>query len=333
MLIQKPIFNQLPDRPLAHCATLTILPDESLLCAWFGGSYETASDVAILASRRQPAEAPWSPPKLIAEASGRAVGQPVFFVHPNGELWLFFVVILGIEKPSVESAPYNAIPVLADWKHAQPFLQKSLDGGETWDKPRQLFNYPGFMFRSRPLVVGNRIIVPAYDETTWESRMMISDDDGKTWRFTAPLTTRQGNIHPTVVRLSDGRLLAYLRTGGKGGNLWRAESRDNGDTWSQPTAMNLPNPNSGIDLLRLQSGALVLAYNPSPRARTPLSVAIADENEAWSSPRIIADQPAEFSYPTLAQTGDGLIHLVYTYRRQHIQYARFTERWLRGASD
>jgi len=329
MLSRQPIFSQLPQRPMAHCPTLVVLPDETLLAAWFGGSYETASDVVILASRRKPLEETWSPPRVIAEASGHSVGQPVFLVRPNGELWLFFVIILGLDKPSVEAAPYNAIPVLADWKHAQPFLQKSRDGGETWDAPQQLFDYPGLMFRSRPLVLKNRIIVPAYDENTWQSRMMISDDDGKTWRLTAPLSTPQGNIHPTLVRLADGRVLAYLRTGGKGGVIWRTESRDDGETWSQPTATNIPNPNSSIDLMRLQSGALLLAYNHSDRFRTPLCLALAEEDEQWRWRRTLEDAPGEFSYPTLAQTKDGLIHLVYTFQRKHIQYACFTENWIR----
>jgi predicted neuraminidase len=135
------------------------------------------------------------------------------------------------------------------------------------------------------------------------------------------------------VRLSDGCLLAYMRTGGKGGLIWRAESRDDGETWSQPTATNLPNPNSGIDLLRLQSGALVLAYNPSDCVRTPLCVAIAEEDELWRWQRTLEDAPAEFSYPTLTQTAEGQIHLVYTYQREHIQYARFTEEWLRAGGD
>ena len=330
MLRQEPIFNQLPDRPLAHCATLTALPDGTLLTAWFGGSFETASDVVILASERKPNAESWAPPRIIAEIPHHALGQPVFLVRPDGELWLFFDMIVG--GASVESAPFNAIPPLTDWKRAQPFWQRSTDNGKTWDTPRQLFDYPGLMFRSRPLILPGRIILPVYDENTWQSRMMISDDDGKSWRLTEPLTTPQGNIHACLVQLSDQRLLAYMRKGGKGGVIWRAESRDAGDTWSQPTATNLQNPNSGIDLLRLHSGALVLAYNPSDRARTPLCVAIADEDENWSVPRVIASGEGEFSYPTILQTNDGVIHLVHTWRREHIHYARFTEEWLRGGT-
>ena len=36
----------------------------------------------------------------------------------------------------------------------------------------------------------------------------------------------------------------------------------------------------------------------------------------------------ELSYPSLAQTDDGLIHLVYTHQRQYIVHAKFDLNWL-----
>ena len=312
MLIRGPVFQQLPERPSAHCATLTKLPDGSLLTAWFGGAYEKARDVAILAAQYDTTHEVWSPPRVIADVPDHSLGQPVFLVRPEGELWLFFVVVMG-----------------TDWTSAQPHRQRSFDGGQTWESPEPLLDYPGLMFRSRPLILPGRIMLPAYDENTWQSRMMISDDDGCSWWLTEPIDSPPGNIHPTLVQLSDGRLLAYLRTGGKGGFIWRTESSDSGETWATPTPTSLPNPNCSIDLLRVQSGRLALAFNNSDRLRTPLCVALAEEDERWQWMQTLEDAEAEFSYPTLAQTDDGHIHIVYTYRREHIHYACFTEDWLR----
>ncbi len=322
----RPIFTQLADRPLAHCATLCALPGGRLLAAWFGGTFETAPDVAILSAYRTPENAEWSAPAVIADHPGHALGQPVFLTRPDGELWLFFDVVM--ETSAVQAMPFNALPPLAGWTSAQPFVQRSRDGGHTWDAATQLLDYPGLMFRSRPVLLPGRIILPVYDEKTWQSRMLISDDDGRSWRLTDPLTTPHGNIHPCVVELSDGRLLAYLRTGGEGGVIWRTESHDRGDTWAQPAQTAIPNPNSGIDLLRLQSGRLLLAFNNSDRQRTPLCVALGGEDENWQWIRVLEDGEGEFSYPTLLQTDDGDIHMVYTYRRAHIHYARFDETWL-----
>jgi len=325
-LVSGPVFEQMYDRPMAHCSTLTVLPDGSLLTAWFGGSFETSPDVAIVAARRRPADECWSEPWVIAQVEGHSLGQPLFLVRPDGELWLFFDVIME-----------------QDWTSAQPFLQKSLDEGRTWSNPVQLRDDPGFMFRSRPIVLPGRIIVPVYTEKTWRSQMMISDDDGKTWRLTALMETPQGNIHPTVVVRSDGSLLAYLRTGcgstgaqgylksgHKAGVIWRSESFDGGDTWADPIPTSIPNPNAGIDLLKLHSGALLLALNNSDCKRTPLCVALAGEDERWRWLRTLEDGPFEFSYPCLAQTADGNVHMVYTHRREHIHYARFSEAWLRA---
>jgi predicted neuraminidase len=312
---------------MAHCSTLAVLPDGSLLAAWFSAAFETSRDQVILAARKS-RHGEWSSPWTIASAPDYAVGQPVVLPRPNGELWLFFVVIADPEPPPVEP-DFDMLPPSTAWDSAQPYLQRSYDWGVSWDPPEHVLDYPGLMFRSRPLVLPGRIVVPVYDERTWYSMMLISDDDGRSWWLTEPIVSSPGNIHACLAPLSDGRLLAYMRTGGKGGHIWRSESTDQGASWTRPRPTALPNPNSGIDLLRLQSGRLLLAFNNNSTARTPLCVALAEKGEMWQWQQTFEDEEAEFSYPTLLQTDDGLIHLVYTYRREHIHYACFTETWLR----
>jgi predicted neuraminidase len=132
--------------------------------------------------------------------------------------------------------------------------------------------------------------------------------------------------------------------------IQRAISTDGGETWTEATSTELPNPNSAVSLIRLQSGALALAFNNSETRRTPLCVALADESEDWvelnarttgtdqqalRQPRwyrTLEDSEGEFSYPTLLQTRDGLVHAVYSYRQEHIHYACFTEDWLKGGN-
>lgn len=311
-ILKMPVFERLSDRPFAHCAALADLGEAGLAAVWMGGSYETAPDVGLLEARLLPGADGWTPPRVIAQVNGHSLGQPVLLPRPGGDIWFFYVVIQQ-----------------QDWRSAVPYVKKSSDGGQTWSEPVRLFDYPGLMLRSRPLVLQNRIILPAYDENTWQSRMIISDDDGQTWRLTAPMISPNGNIHPNLVVMPGGRLLCYLRTGGKGGVIWRSESSDGGESWSAPGATALPNPNSGIDLLKLASGRLALAYNNSPTLRTPLCVALTTgENEDWRWQQVIEDEYAEISYPALLQTADRAVHLVYTYRREAIHYARFDEDWL-----
>jgi predicted neuraminidase len=310
-MIKMPVFDRLDEQPFAHCATLIDLGDAGLMTVWMGGTYETAPDVCLLASELRPGAERWTPPHVVARVDGHSMGQPVLLQRPDGELWFFYVVLYGV-----------------DWRSAIPFLKKTSDGGQTWSEPQKLFDYPGLMLRSRPLVVGDRILVPAYDENTWQSRMILSDDGGQSWHLTAPMQSPDGNIHPNVIAYGD-TLVCYLRTGGKGGVIWRSESHDGGESWSELTATTLLNPNSGIDLLKLRDDRLALAFNNSATHRTPLHVALTGgSSEDWRWIQVIEDAYHEISYPTLAQTADGVLHLVYTYRRETIHYARFDENWL-----
>ena len=126
-----------------------------------------------------------------------------------------------------------------------------------------------------------------------------------------------------------------MRDAGPGpGRVRLSETQDAGANWQAGDALNIPNPNSSVALLRLRSGRLLLAGNP-PDSREALLLWIsADQGKSWQATRTIETAPdggAEFSYPALLLGRDGLIHLAYTWRRQGIKYATFSEAWLDGA--
>jgi predicted neuraminidase len=106
---------------------------------------------------------------------------------------------------------------------------------------------------------------------------------------------------------------------------------DGGQHWQAGAALPLPNPNSSVALLRLRSGRLLLAGNP-PNGREALLLWIsADQGQTWQPTRSIETAPdggAEFSYPALLLGRDGRIHVAYTWRRQGIKVASFSEAWL-----
>jgi predicted neuraminidase len=61
-----------------------------------------------------------------------------------------------------------------------------------------------------------------------------------------------GIIQPTVVRLEEHHLRFYARGHMKAARIAVADSIDDGKTWSQARFIESPNPNSGIDAVRLK---------------------------------------------------------------------------------
>ena len=102
--------------------------------------------------------------------------------------------------------------------------------------------------------------------------------------------------------------------------------------WSQQSAREIPNPNSAAAMIGLQDGTLLMACNPISGNRNRLSLLRStDRGLTWSLVRVVeesADDRDEFSYPALLQDRQGHIHLLYTWKRQGIRHASFTQAWL-----
>jgi predicted neuraminidase len=89
----------------------------------------------------------------------------------------------------------------------------------------------------------------------------------------------------------------------------------------------LPNPNAGTDAVTLANGRQLLVYNHTvrkgerPRGREMLNVAVSTDGKDWKAALILENtQEAEFSYPAVIQTADGLVHITYTWKRQRVKH-------------
>jgi predicted neuraminidase len=301
--------------PSSHASTIVELSNGDLLCAWYAGQQEGAQDVAVWYSRKAPGAKVWTAPAILADDPKHPEGNPVLFDDPRGRLWLFYVTMYG-----------------DGWETCKVKCKWSDDKGQTWSGTRILRNELGWMTRNKPIVIDTGDwLLPIYDERVWTSRVMISQDSGRTWFDSQEIVApgHPGNIQPTLAQLADHSILALMRRGDPPERIWQSTSRDSGRAWAVPTTTGLPNPNAAVDMVRLANGHLVLAFNDTTHDRTPLTLAVStDEGKTWGRMRNLETGPGEFSYPAIIQARDGTIHVTYTYNRVNIKHVALNEEWI-----
>ena len=85
------------------------------------------------------------------------------------------------------------------------------------------------------------------------------------------------------------------------GRVCVSDSRDGGITWSDAHPIDVPNPNSGIDVVRLKDGRLVMVYNHTTTGRTPLNLAVSRDGDQRTKFADLETDPGEYSYPAMIQ--------------------------------
>lgn len=299
--------------PSAHAASVVVLPGGGLMASWFAGSREGAPDAAVWASEY--GSQGWSAPNVIVDTPGQPDGNSVLWLDDEGVLRVWYVTMEG-----------------RGWATCSVRERRSSDGGRTWGSDRAVREEWGWMVRNEPVRWQGRLLMPMYDERDWSAFVLVSEDGGDTWDQSAAVRADAGVIQPALAPLRDGRLLMLLRS--RGGSVYRSISpAGDGKLWTKPRATALPNPNSAVELISLESGVLLSIFNPTKRGRSPLRVALSDDDgEHWNVWRDIENEPGEFSYPTAVQTPDGLIHALYTWHRKTITHVRFDEAWVRDGA-
>jgi alpha-L-rhamnosidase len=316
VLVDEFIYESAPF-PESHAATIVETP-KGLIASWFGGTKEGNKDVEIWVSRR--VNNKWTKPESVAngiinDTLRKACYNPVLYQVPGGDLLLFYKIGRNV----------------ADWKG---WLKTSSDDGLTWSAAKPLQD--GFLgpIKNKPVMLSNgNIIAPSSTEGNgWKVHFEISEDKGKTWRKVGPISDGKAltSIQPSILFHKDGKLQILARS--KDRALIESWSSDNGETWSPVAKSALPNNNSGTDAVTLKDGRQLLVYNHvyphdtlknGKGPRTPLNVAISNDGKKWFAAAILEDSPiSQYSYPSVIQSADGMVHVVYTWRRQKIKYAK-----------
>lgn len=323
------IFDSAPF-PSCHASTIVELRNGDLLAAWFGGTAEGSPDVAIWGARR--AAGHWSAPVQLVREAETPTWNPVLFYSRDGRLWLYY--------------KFGTSPSI--WTAGRMW---SADNGQTWSEPEHLPAGSYGPIKDKPLVLDDGTIVSGTSVESyrsWAAWIERSTDNGKSWTKFGPITVPLGSagpsapgglptqvpgssewkstygiIQPAIVSMGGNRLRLYARSTSNIGAICVADSPDRGVTWTQARPLDLPNPNSGIDAVRLRDGRIVLAYNHTSSGRTPLNLALSKDGEHFQMFSVLEDQPGEYSYPAIIQAQDGDLHITYTWNRTKIRYVRF----------
>jgi len=301
-----------------HASTIVALTDGTLLASWFGGLEEGDNSVEIWLARKKPGTQ-WSTPVQLTDFPYAPCWNPVLFRDLQNRIWLFFKV--GPDPMAWVSA----------------YIISS-DGGTTWGEiqyqPAGLLgpikNKP-ITLKSGTILAGTSVeagrtkhpngVQPYWNWTAWVER---SVDQGESWVRHGPIVVpgfNFGVIQPTLWETDSGEIRMLMRATRQIGHICESISKDGGMSWTAARPISLPNPNSGIDAVKLTDGRVALVYNHTERGRSPINLALSlDDGQSWESPLIIEDGPGEFSYPAVIQSDEGKIHITYTWKRTRVKH-------------
>lgn len=314
----------------AHVASLCEISNHCMLAAWYGGTREGARDVQIYLATLGSGQTNWTHVRPVVsrqsaqEELGRyvkKVGNAVLFSDGSDNVSLIYVSVS-----------------FGGWSGSALNLKTSHDGGLTWGPSRRLHLSPFLniseLVKNQPaLLRDGRWAVPIYHEVfgrfselLWLSPMQLPLKYHKT-RVTSGAVAFQ----PALVPVNSQDALLLARDTGGGRELWCSRTEDCGRSWSAIGRAGLPNPDSGLDAIRLSDGRVLLAFNDAKDGRENLRLALSsDEGRTWQRLSALLEHEAgeEFSYPFLVQSTDGMVHLLYTWKRKGISHIRFNVKWL-----
>ena len=236
-----------------HAANLSLLPDGTLACVWFGGTMEGMGDISVYLSRLAPGSDRWSQPEKLSDDSQKSEQNPLLFNAPDGKVWLLYT--------SQTSGHQDGAVVKR---------RISADGGRTFGPVSILCDIPGTFVR-QPIIVNGRgdWLLPVFrcigrPGTSWTgdadtAAVLISTDAGGSWTM-HDVPESIGAVHMNIVPLGGDTMVALYRNR-FAEQVLRSESHDGGRTWSAPAPTDLPNNNSSVQAVALSGGRIAIVYN------------------------------------------------------------------------
>ncbi len=301
-----PIFSQ-----WNHFSALCVCPNGDVLACWYTTVGEAGRELAQAANRLRAGADHWEPASLFFDVPDVNDHAPVLLTH--GKRIYHFCT-----------------QSLRGWDNASNVMRYSDDNGATWSHPRiilprehpQRLSQPCTAFAARD----GTLVLACDGDGHRDERLLIGKDGGASWtvgKGDMRATVGRYAIHPAVVPLTDGSLLAFLRGPQP---MPAVYSTDRGDSFALR-----PTPFPGISVgqkavaLRLASGGLLLCSLDSRKQVVGGGTFAAlsfDDGQTWPHVRKVEGATG---YLSAAQAPNGMIYLFGT----RMSCAAFNETWLR----
>ncbi len=304
--------------PQCHASTI-LKTSRGLVVAWFGGTKEKANDVGIWTSYHDGNK--WSSPKEWANG-----------VQYDGHRWPTWNPVLS--QPTEDGPVILFFKAGPDPRHWWGEMMISYDRGRSFRDRQRLPEGIDGPVRCKPIVIdnGQTLLCGSSTETNgwtvhFEKVALKKGIPSGTWKRIGPINMPDefNAIQPTFLTHKDGTIQVLCRT--QESVISTSQSKDGGKTWSKMEATNLPNPNSGIEVVTLQDGRHLLIYNHLGSGKTGwgrrglLNLAISEDGKTWRKVGVLEkEEKQEFSYPAIIQAENGLVHISYTWKRQRIKH-------------
>jgi len=305
------------ERKYQGIASIERAPGGRLWAVWYAGKVHEDRYNYICGVTSGDDGKTWSDLKFVIDPDGDGplrTADPCPWLDPDGRLWLFWwlngagrteLVAMTTDNPDAENP--------------------------TWTDPRVIC--PGVMM-CKPIVAadGTWLLPTAIWRRDGSCRVVVSMDKGKTWKLqgtaTVPDPKDRNCDEPMMVQRKDGSLWMLVRT--KYG-IGETVSRDMGRTWTPVKPSGIPHPAARFFIRRLISGNLLLVkHGPMDKktGRSHLTAFVSQDDGATWQGGLMLDERNSVSYPDGTQSPDGVIRIIYDWRRaddKHVLMAAFTE--------